>query len=172
MSECPTAPGAGVVRAAALAFVRATRPLVWRICRAYGVRVEMHCTPTGQHPLVIEDSPEASRRHIPQSVRFNTRSGAITVGAGTVFGEDVHVLTGKHFSIAEAEATGLPLHHVPSHGRGIAIGRGCYIGSGAIVIGPVRVGDYAVIGAGAVVTHNVPDRTFVAGVPARIVRRL
>jgi acetyltransferase-like isoleucine patch superfamily enzyme len=152
--------------------IRLTRPLIWRIAAAYGIRVDRHCHASGEHALIMEDPPEVTRHTVPRSVYFNTRSGTITVGANTVFGEDVRVLTGKHANVREAREQGVPLHHVPESGRDVVIGRGCYIGTAAIIIGPVRIGDHAVIGAGAVVTHDVSAATFVAGVPARLVARL
>lgn len=159
------------LRALAQAFINTTRPLVQRLAAAYDLKVERPGWPTGRHPVIFED-PSDLRMRTPKSVVFNTRSGAIHVGADTVFSDDVHLLTGKHLNIAEAEATGLPLHTVPDNGRDIRIGRHCFFGKGAIVIGPVSIGDYAVIAAGAVVTHDVPSRTFAAGVPARVVRTL
>jgi acetyltransferase-like isoleucine patch superfamily enzyme len=45
------------------------------------------------------------------------------------------------------------------------------IGSGAVIIGKVTIGAEALIGAGAVVTHDVADQTVVAGVPARLLRQ-
>lgn len=47
-----------------------------------------------------------------------------------------------------------------------SIGNGVEFGANATVLGPIRVGDDAVIGAGAVVTKDVPSRAIVAGVPA------
>lgn len=152
--------------------VNLTRPLVWRIASAYGLRIERHCAAHGEHPLIVEDSPSLARQHIPRSVHFNTRSGRIVIGANTVFGEDVKVLTGKHANIREARLQGVELHHVPEMGRDITIGRGCYIGSGAIIIGPVTIGDNAVIGAGSVVTKSVAAESFVGGVPAKLIYRL
>jgi len=52
------------------------------------------------------------------------------------------------------------------------IGEGAFIGSGAMLVAPVKVGRKAKIGAGAVVTHDVPDLTLAYGVPARPQRRL
>jgi UDP-2-acetamido-3-amino-2,3-dideoxy-glucuronate N-acetyltransferase len=46
--------------------------------------------------------------------------------------------------------------------------RGASIGSGAVILCGVTVGEDALVGAGAVVTHDVPDRTVVMGVPARL----
>lgn len=50
------------------------------------------------------------------------------------------------------------------------IGNGVDIGLGAIIIGPIHIGDDAVIGAGAVVVKDVPAGAVVAGNPARIIR--
>jgi serine O-acetyltransferase len=51
------------------------------------------------------------------------------------------------------------------------IGDHVYIGPGAKVLGGVEVGSYASIGANAVVIEDVPEHSFVAGVPARVIRR-
>lgn len=48
------------------------------------------------------------------------------------------------------------------------IGDNVFIGTGARIIGNVHVGDNSIIGANAVVLHDVPERCSVAGVPARI----
>jgi UDP-2-acetamido-3-amino-2,3-dideoxy-glucuronate N-acetyltransferase len=48
--------------------------------------------------------------------------------------------------------------------------RGASIGSGAVVMCGVTVGEDALVGAGAVVIHDVPDRAIVVGVPARVVK--
>jgi acetyltransferase-like isoleucine patch superfamily enzyme len=54
----------------------------------------------------------------------------------------------------------------------VTLARGCYIGACALILPGVRVGEEAVVAAGAVVIRNVPPRTLVAGVPAKIVRAL
>jgi len=150
---------------------RHTRKYVWTIARAYHLKIEVPAHPHGRFPVVIEGGEQQIRKHIPPSVYFNTASGRITVGAETSFGYDVKLVTGKHVDIGEAQRTGVQFHHVPD-GRDITIGRNCFIGTGAIIIGPVRIGDYVVVGAGSVVTRDLLDRGFYAGVPAVKLRDL
>jgi serine O-acetyltransferase len=53
--------------------------------------------------------------------------------------------------------------------QGPTIGRQVSIGTGAKILGPVRIGNGAKIGANAVVVHDVPARATAVGVPAKIV---
>lgn len=50
------------------------------------------------------------------------------------------------------------------------IGKSCVIGVGATIMGGVHIGDYCIVGAGTVVTKDVPDKSIVAGNPARVIR--
>ena len=52
----------------------------------------------------------------------------------------------------------------------VFIGDDCYIGTGATILGPVRIGNNVTIAAGAVVLHDIPDNAVVGGVPARILK--
>lgn len=52
------------------------------------------------------------------------------------------------------------------------IERGCLIGIGAIVLDGVRVGTGSIVGAGAVVTKDVPERSLVVGIPGKVLRQL
>jgi len=54
----------------------------------------------------------------------------------------------------------------------IRVCRGASIGSNATILGNVTIGEKALVGAGSVVTHDVPPRVIVAGNPARILRYL
>lgn len=74
----------------------------------------------------------------------------------------VTVLTHTHAGRSPLTAGRLPPSHAP-----VILKRGCYIGAGAIILQGVTVGECAIIGAGAVVTRDVPPQTTVAGVPAR-----
>ena len=53
----------------------------------------------------------------------------------------------------------------------VTIGDGSWLGTGAVVLPGVSIGRHVVVGAGAVVTHDIADRSVVVGSPARIVRR-
>ena len=54
----------------------------------------------------------------------------------------------------------------------VYIGSNVMIGANALILPGVTIGDYAIVGAGAVVTKDVQPNTFVAGNPARIVRKI
>lgn len=53
------------------------------------------------------------------------------------------------------------------HAVGVQVGTGASVGARAVCIAPVRIGRWALVAAGAVVTRDVPDYAIVAGVPAR-----
>jgi serine O-acetyltransferase len=52
----------------------------------------------------------------------------------------------------------------------IEVGDDCYIGTGSVILGPVKIGSNVTIGAGAVVTKDFPDNVVIAGNPAKIIR--
>jgi acetyltransferase-like isoleucine patch superfamily enzyme len=54
----------------------------------------------------------------------------------------------------------------------IRVAEGASIGSGAVLLGGITVGENAIVGAGSVVTRSVPRNTIVAGNPARILRQI
>lgn len=56
-------------------------------------------------------------------------------------------------------------------GKKPSIGNNVVINTGAICIGGIKIGDNSIIGAGAVVTKNVPENSVVVGNPARIIRK-
>jgi maltose O-acetyltransferase len=87
---------------------------------------------------------------------------AVEIGDGTQIGPGVQILTADHPRDPATRARGLEC------GRPIRIGRNVWIGGGAILLPGVTVGDDAVIGAGAVVTRDVPARATAVGNPARI----
>ena len=63
--------------------------------------------------------------------------------------------------------------HGPDYAlRGATLRRACRVGGGAVLVPGVEVGEEAFVAAGAVVTADVPARTVVMGVPARVVREV
>lgn len=52
------------------------------------------------------------------------------------------------------------------------IERGCLIGIGAVILDGVRVGTGSIVGAGSIVTKNVPPRSLVVGIPAKLARQI
>ncbi|MDP1785629.1 MAG: acyltransferase [Sulfuricurvum sp.] len=100
---------------------------------------------------------------------INTTCGTVTIGEYTFFGHGVSLLTGTHdvYQRDLARQTS-----VPNDGRDIKIGRGVWIASNALILGPCEIGDNAVIGAGSIATGTIEANTFYAGIPAKIVKKL
>lgn len=85
----------------------------------------------------------------------------VFVGHGVMFINDLYP---RAATDAGALQTDADWHVVPTRVRA-----GASIGSNATILGGVTIGRRALVGAGAVVTHDVPDFAIVAGVPARVV---
>jgi len=104
---------------------------------------------------------------------FGTLTSVIlSTGGRIVIGD--HSLISVRVVLADSWAAAGP--DVTMHGAGenkdIVIGENVWIGANAIVLGGARIGDNAIIGAGAVVDFEVPANAIVAGNPARIVGSL
>jgi acetyltransferase-like isoleucine patch superfamily enzyme len=103
---------------------------------------------------------------------FNVVSGHIYVGDDTAFAHGCQVLTGEHRFFKGKRADfqpNSPYSEVPTEGNDIHIGERCFIGSGAIILKNVTIGDDVCVGAHSVVTKDLPDGCFAAGIPARVV---
>jgi acetyltransferase-like isoleucine patch superfamily enzyme len=95
---------------------------------------------------------------------INLASGTVTIGDDVMFGHGCMIITGTH---DYTQLGGARQAAVPAAGNDIEIGKGAWIGSGAILVGPCRIGANAVIAAGAVVTRDVPEGAIHGGVPAK-----
>ncbi|MCU1355160.1 MAG: hexapeptide repeat-containing transferase [Acidimicrobiales bacterium] len=91
--------------------------------------------------------------------------GGIDIGDDVMIGPNVSLITAGHPLEPSLRRTGITA-------APISVERNVWIGAGAIVLQGVTVGEDAVVGAGAVISRDVPPATLVAGAPARIVRRL
>jgi acetyltransferase-like isoleucine patch superfamily enzyme len=95
-------------------------------------------------------------------------SVSITVGDGTMFGANVTVADTDFHPVIHPRRRYAPLaeaDHAP-----VRIGRNVFIGTNTIVLKGVTIGDHAVIGAGSVVTRDIPARAIAAGNPCRVLR--
>lgn len=90
--------------------------------------------------------------------------GGITIGDGAQIGHNVVLATLNH----EAE----PSRRKITKPGPITIGENVWIGSNAVVVPGVSIGDGAIVAAGAVVTKDVPPNAVVGGVPARVIKTL
>ncbi len=106
---------------------------------------------------------------IDDSVLINAVSGKVYVGEYAFIAHRVMILTGTHDYNEFDEKR---QQFSPLEGRDVYIGRGAWIASGAIIVGPCHIGDHSVVAAGAVVTKDVPPYSVVAGNPAKVIKMI
>jgi galactoside O-acetyltransferase len=90
----------------------------------------------------------------------------IYVGDNTMFGPNVTVATAGHPILPELRAKGYQ-YNAPVH-----IGKNCWLGAGVTILPGVTIGDNVVIGAGSVVTKDLPDNVVAVGNPCKILREV
>ena len=87
----------------------------------------------------------------------------VRIGDYTQFGPGVQILAPLHpFNAA--------LRRQKEYGKPVEIGADVWVGGGALILAGVRIGSCAVIGAGSVVTRDIPEGVFAAGNPCRVIR--
>src|SRR3984893_6573628 len=89
----------------------------------------------------------------------------VTVGDFTLFGPAVQIYTATHPMNAE-------LRRKQEFARPIEIGSDVWVGGGALICPGVKIGSKSVIGAGSVVTRDIPDVVFAVGNPCRVIREI
>jgi acetyltransferase-like isoleucine patch superfamily enzyme len=110
--------------------------------------------------IVLEDGVNVSY----QCAVFSASS--VRIGADTLLAAYCYVVGGGH----EFDRTDVPVIRQGRPSKGVDIGRGAWLGAGAVVLDGVSVGHDAVVGAHAVVTQDVPPFAVAAGSPARVIR--
>lgn len=124
--------------------------------------------------------------HVSRNVTVRTRAGEIRVGrqvnigSGTFIYSHGGVEIGDYCLVANnvemlsadhrIDRVDTPIRFQGRTEDRIVIGEDVYLGTHSVILGGVRIGRGAVIGAGAVVTRDVPDFAVAVGVPARVVR--
>jgi len=88
----------------------------------------------------------------------------VQIGHHVMIGPNVQIYTAAHELQAEARNQGWEV------AKPIVIENNVWIGGGAILLPGVKIGQNAVVGAGAVVSRNVPENAVVAGNPAQVIR--
>ncbi|KST60305.1 maltose acetyltransferase [Methylobacterium sp. GXS13] len=89
----------------------------------------------------------------------------VRIGSFTLFGPAVQILTPLHPFNAV-------LRRVQEYGKPIEIGSDVWVGGGALILPGVTIGSRTVIGAGSVVTRDIPDGVLAAGNPCRVIRAI
>ena len=99
----------------------------------------------------------------------------VTIGDDNKFGPNVTIVTPLHPMIA-SERRGMTCsdgkERFLCYAKEVKIGNDCWFGADVTVCPGVSIGNNCVIGAGSVVTKDIPDNSFAAGVPARVIRTI
>lgn len=90
----------------------------------------------------------------------------VEIGSRTLFGPNVQIYTATHPMSYEIRAVGLEF------AKPVVIGEDVWVGGSAVICPGVTIGDRAIIGAGSVVTKNIPPDVLAAGNPCRVIRSL
>ena len=125
----------------------------------------------GFSPCVVRTVTPTARillgDHVGLSNSVIVAGNSIEIGEDTILGSGVMILDNDFHVMG----TGFSwVSECSTNSKPIKIGRGCFIGSRSMILKGVTLGDRVVIGAGAVVTKDVPAYSMAAGNPARIVR--
>lgn len=101
------------------------------------------------------------------------KGSAVVAHERVVIGD--HVFTGHNVYVTDAnhgyEDVNTPIGQQFAPSRPVSIGEGSWLGHGTVVLPGASIGAHVVIGAGSVVTADIPDRCVAVGNPARVIRR-
>jgi len=145
----------------------------YRSRRAIGLRVGSH---TGIYQGTFFDlGPEAEveiGNYCSLVGVIVATNGRVSIGDYSFIAHEVVIADTSWATPGPSAATAKPSSARASVANSLEIGRNVWIGTQATVVGGVRIGEGAIIGAGTLVTHDVPPFTICAGNPMRIVRTI
>lgn len=101
--------------------------------------------------------------------------GEVTIGDNCNFGPNVTIVTPVHPMLPDERKVMLDKDGCERrfcYAKPVHIGNDCWFGANVVVCPGVTIGDNCVIGAGSVVVRGVPDNSFAAGNPARVIRKI
>ena len=90
----------------------------------------------------------------------------IYIGDSTLLGPNVVIATAGHPILPELREKGYQ-YNIP-----VRIGKNCWLGAGVVVLPGVTIGDNSVIGAGSIVTKDIPSNVVAYGNPCRVIREI
>lgn len=123
----------------------------------YGVHTEIGDNFFGNYNLTVQDDAK------------------VVIGDNANFGPNVTIVTPVHPLIASERYQMLDGNGEPKHlcyARPVIIGNDVWLGANVVVCGGVTIGDGCVVGAGSVVTRDLPPNSLAAGVPCRVIRQI
>lgn len=100
---------------------------------------------------------------------------AVTIGDDCNFGPNVTIVTPIHPLLPDERKSMKTADGQIKHlcyAKPVSIGHDCWLGANVTICPGVTIGNNCVIGAGAVVTRDIPDNSFAAGVPCRVIREI
>ena len=177
-------------------FMKAGRDVLWgrhialrhpgRIRIGAGTAVDDYCMldarGAGPEGVTLEDHVLVSRNcviqgkqgpvHIGARTNFGcncvvTSVGGVRIGAEVLLAANCYIGGGRyHSDHAEVSIMNQGLYSLGE----VVIGDGVWLGSGATVLDGVRIGSRTVVGAGAVVIHDLPENVIAGGTPAKVLR--
>lgn len=105
----------------------------------------------------------------PSTMLFATKDATIEIEDNVLIGSGVHIYVSNHlFSNPEVDI----IHQGHTPGKSVTLKKGCWVGANSILLPGVTIGENAVVGAGSIVTKDVPPRSVAVGNPAKVIKQI